>query len=595
MQKGLRVLGWLGKTLCCVGLGGALGFASVGLAYFHSGPPAVGYVFFPEVCAAGLAAVVLCLLAKRSSGRERLFWQLWAGGCALWMVGTVLGMAAWPPAPHSKTNFISLAFTFLPEVAIMAALVMHPELVDGKLRDPVVRFEAALVALWWFYLYLLFVTPWHWIVPGYGHLWTSFVVLHYLQDFALVLWLAALASYSRGRWRRIYGHLACAVALLTVTVGPLYQALGQRRWVPAMIFDVLIAGAFLWLALTPLVAGRKKSAIQMQEQEPPAATVTAPGTGNLLVSITVLGVPILTLWSRFLSAAPAPVARFRLLVSFATLVAGTLLVYRWQDVADAHRENMVGELETSVRELRRLQSRFAEAEKLASLGQLAAGAAHEINNPVAAMLGFAELLHADATATPCVREMGRKIGDQARRIRTLVHNLLSLGEFTSLEMKTVDLAALVGSAVDLLRLDARHRHAKMQVAFERSPLECRGDPEKLLQVFYRLLFDLSGEQGKKGVEVRVRHDRDRSSAVVEFTELASPGSADSITPLCDAQQAQQGAGLSLGVCYTIVQEHQGTVAHENLSDGRRLFRVSLPAAGQEPSGLRATSASAKGS
>lgn len=591
VPKGLFALSRFAKTLCCVGIGAVLAVAGVCLACFRAGSPTIDYLLFPEVCASGLAAIVFCLLARGASARERIFWYLWAVGCALWVVGTVFGMLAWSRPVHEEMDFLSHAFTFLPEVAMMVALVMRPEVAHDRLRDPVVRFEAALVALWWIYLFLLFVMPWRWAVSDFGRLWISFVSLHYFQDFALVLWLVVLASHCHGPWRRIYAHMACAIALLTVTIGPLYRAFDQQHWIPVAVFDALIAAAFLWLALTPLAAGRVKR--QGDLLMPMSDSETASGMGNLLVSITLLGLPLLTLWSRFFSDAPGAVSRFRLLVSFAILVAGVLLVYRWQDVADEHRENMADELKSAVCEMRRLQGQYAEAEKLASLGQLAAGAAHEINNPVAAMLGFAELLHADSSATLRIREMGAKIGNQARRIRTLVHNLLSLDNFAVLELEPVDLATLVRSAVDLCRLDIRYRYAKLTVAVEHSPLEARGDPGKLLQVFYRLLKDLSGEEGERGVEIHARLDPRSSGPIVEFIERnASLSGVPCVPHPFDAQSAQQGGGLSLGVCLAIIQEHHGTLSQEKLPDRRRLFRISLPALGPGEAAVHAPSAAA---
>jgi signal transduction histidine kinase len=562
----------LGKSLYCVGIGAALAAAGLLLAYSYSGSAAWNAVFFPETCGAGFAVVLFCLLAKESASRERAFWQLWAFGCGLWIVGLTLDVLAWPRTLRPEMGFLGLAFSFLPEVAMIAALVIQPELAGGRLRDPVVGYEAGLVALWWIYLFLLFVTPWNWVMPSAHRFWASYLGLHYLQDFALVVWLAALASGSHERWRRIYAQMACAIALLTMATGPLYQALGTQAWLPAAIYGLLIGAAFLWLALAALF-NRPTSA-----DMPLADPVPAPGLGNLLVSITVLGIPVLMIWSRFFSRAPEPVHRFRLLVSFAVLMIGVLLVYRWQDAADQSEESMVCELETSVRELRHLLGQFAETEKLASLGQLAAGAAHEINNPVAAMLGYAELLHADSSAAPRVQEIGCKIGDQARRIRTLVHNLLSFGEHATFEAQSVDVAALLRSAIELFRLDEHHRHRSLRLDVESGPIEVLGDPEKLLQVFYRFLLELAGGEGENGVEIRLRPAKGAAGAVVEFLDRGTGSEAAPVGPEpYDPQRAQQGVGFGLSVCYAIVQEHEGSIAHETLPGGRRMYRILLPA------------------
>ena len=240
-------------------------------------------------------------------------------------------------------------------------------------------------------------------------------------------------------------------------------------------------------------------------EAPARARAPALGTGNLLASITSFGIPVLAIWSRSLGSAPEPVRTFRLLVSFVTLAIGVLLVYQWQDVADQQGERLVGTLETSVVERRRLQGHFAEAEKLVSLGHLAAGAAHEINNPVAAMLGYAELLRSDPSASDRVRELGRKIGEQARRIRNLVENLLNLGEQSTLEAQTVDVAALLQSAAELRLMGGRHRNESLRIHVAERPLEVRGGSAAAAE---RCLHHLvGGQQHARGLDRAGRQHR----------------------------------------------------------------------------------------
>lgn len=531
--------------------------------------------FLPGVYATALAGYLFLLRGRDGSGRERTFWRLWGAGCALWIVSDLFGVLSYSRPLHSTMDFFSLTFTLLPEVAVMGALVMQPEVSEGELRDPVVQYEAALVGLWWLYLCLMFVMPWRWVQPNPHAFWSAFIALHKFQDATLVAWLSILGLGSQGRWRRAYLNLAGAVGLLSLAIGPMYRAWSAEYWFSAMIYEALIACAFLWLALAPLIASTKP------DEEPGPVRAPGLGTGNLLASLTMFGIPVLAIWSRFLGPAPEPVRRFRLLVSFVTLAVGVLLVYLWQVKADEQAERLVGTLETSVHERRRLQGHFAEAEKLVSLGHLAAGAAHEINNPVAAMLGYAELLRVDAASSERVREMGRKIGEQARRIRNLVQNLLSLGEHESMEVQAVDVAALLKSAAELRLLGGRHRNETLRIEFAEKPLEVRGDPDRLLQVFYRLLLALAGDEQQKAVDV-VASRGSAGRIVVEFVERPGEAGVGVVPNAYDAQQAHKGAGLSLSVCDTIVKEHEGSIVHQNLADGRRLFRIELPAIARHP-------------
>ena len=543
--------------------------AGVGLA--HSHPAAFGRatVFLPEMYAAGLAGSLYWRRGRSARGRERLFWRLWAVGFVLFLASDAVGLVEWSQPFGSGAEVLNLTFSFLPEVAMMGALVIQPEVREGELRDPVVGYEAALVALWWVYLYLVFVTPWRAISASPAHFWASFVGLHNAQNIALVVWLAWLGLSSEGRWRRCYWNLAGAVALLAATIGPVYQNLDSRLPMPTMIFEALVSGAFLWMALGPALAGNAPDAGHV----PAKVRAAELGAGGWLASLTALGIPVLAIWLRLRHSYPLAIRHYQLMVSFATLVVSAWILYQWQAVSDRHGEKLVVELEDSVLGVSRLQGRFAEAEKLVSLGHLAAGAAHEINNPVAAMLGYAELIRSDESASERTHELGRKIGEQARRIRTLVHNLLSLGEQASFEVQPVDVSKLVESAADLRRLSGRQT-AETRLRFEAGHVQVKGDPDKLLQLFYRLLLALSKNGDGSAVEANVRAEAGGKRVVVEFMEQNGGTTAAEIS---DAQKAQSGEGMSLGVCYTIVKEHGGTLLHENLSGGRRCFRVELPA------------------
>jgi len=563
-----------GRNLWLFIVGAALAVGGICLAIFRPGPVAVFLVPLPMTYAAALSGSCFWFRAKNTAGRERLFWQLWAGGC--W-VSTLVGLFTFfflAKSLHSNLEFFGLAFTFLPQVLFMAALVTQPEKSEGQLRDPVVRYEAALVVLWWTYLYALTISPWHWVLPDIHKYLLSFARLHDFQNAFIVLWLMALWLVTRGSWRRAYGHLTAAVALLGLSTVFFHRRWNSDRWLQAMIFQALIAGAFLWLS----------RGAQIATVDPPDEAFRKPeptlGAGAWLASITAVGIPLLTIWASFFSAAPQPVIRFRLFVSFATLIAAALLLYRWQEVAEAQRDRLVENLETSVRELRQLQGHFAEAEKLASLGQLAAGAAHEINNPVAAILGYSELLRSDPSGSARVHEFGRKIGDQTRRIRNLVQNLLSLTEHGGRETEIVDVSTPLRGALELRRISAGpHRQSNLSLVTGQDSFPVRGDREQLLQVFYRLLLALSEGGGEGGVKVRLRNENDSARVIVEFIGEPDTASSCAAAPeVYNARRAQQGRELSLGVCYEIVKEHGGAIVRETLLDGARIFRVELPAA-----------------
>jgi len=136
------------------------------------------------------------------------------------------------------------------------------------------------------------------------------------------------------------------------------------------------------------------------------------------------------------------------------------LVFLRQHLADRDRARLLARAEQSVENLQRLQAQLVQTEKLVSLGQLAAGAAHEINNPLTAILGYSDLLADDTSLPEKARAISGKIRDQARRTKTLVGNLLSFARQVPAERTLLDLNTVVTNAVQLRALDLRNSGTK---------------------------------------------------------------------------------------------------------------------------------------
>src|SRR5262249_5753240 len=146
---------------------------------------------------------------------------------------------------------------------------------------------------------------------------------------------------------------------------------------------------------------------------------------NRLAMVAVLSLPLFAIYTlRFGHSLPA-VRDFRLMTTLIASVPLAALVFLRAHLADADRSRLLAHSEQSVLNLQRLQAQMVKSEKLISLGQLAAGAAHEINNPLAAILGYSDLLADDSSLPEKTRATAAKIRDQARRTKTLVGNLLS--------------------------------------------------------------------------------------------------------------------------------------------------------------------------
>src|SRR4029077_1469983 len=141
----------------------------------------------------------------------------------------------------------------------------------------------------------------------------------------------------------------------------------------------------------------------------------------------------------------------------------------------------------SVDNLQRLQAQMVQSEKLISLGQLAAGAAHEINNPLTAILGYSDLLADDSTLPEKARGTASKIRDQARRTKTLVGNLLSFARQVPPERTLLDINTVVTNAMQLRALDLRSGTTRVELQLESVLPGVRGDDNQLMQVFFNII------------------------------------------------------------------------------------------------------------
>jgi two-component system NtrC family sensor kinase len=234
-----------------------------------------------------------------------------------------------------------------------------------------------------------------------------------------------------------------------------------------------------------------------------------------------------------------------------------------------------------VENLQRLQAQLVQTEKLVSLGQLAAGAAHEINNPLTAILGYSDLLADDASLSEKPRAIAAKIRDQARRTKTLVGNLLSFARQVPAERTLLDLNTVVTNAVQLRALDLRNSGTKIDLKLESVLPGVRGDGNQLMQVFFNVVnnaVDAMESHSGSGT-LTIKTMRDRGNVAITFSDTG-PGIKEPhrvFDPFYTTKPIGKGTGLGLSICFGIVQEHGGRILCYNGQEGGAVFRVELPA------------------
>jgi signal transduction histidine kinase len=520
-----------------------------------------------------------CLLWNASSPyrRQNNFWMLLAFGCTLWLAGQLM----WTykvMVLHRGSNaitFVDVTF-FLHAVPFIAALAMLPH--ARKMRE-VLRYghlDMLLLSISWLFIYLFMVMAWSRDPARLALEYTRDIQVNVSANLVFSVGTGFLALRANKGWRIIYANLFGASAMYFVSLTFAAFALFKGNSAPQGLLNLPLVAAFVWLGTAGIIARRISPTPDLSQD---IKLHDSRWFGRVAV-LSVLCLPFLAAWSSFDSGAPLPVRRFRLLLTLCTIIIASAILFLRHQLVDRDRNTLLKSLQDSVENLKRLQMQFVQAEKLASLGQLAAGAAHEINNPLTAILGYADLIQADPTATDRSRNLSEKIRDQARRTKVLVTNLLSFARQVPAEKQLLDLRSVVTSAIELRQLDLRDKKIRIEVENPGVLPAVRGDPNQLLQVFFNLINNsVDAMETVGGGTLTVRMRSERGSVILDFSD-SGPGLREPdrvFDPFYTTKPVGKGTGLGLSICYGIVQEHGGQIFGFNRTEGGCTFRVILPA------------------
>jgi signal transduction histidine kinase len=548
--------------------------------------PGPGRTAFGDIvqCVAALfAAFGLLLNASASQPRTKAFWAFLGLGCALWMLGqfgwTYFEVVLRQPVPNP---FIGDVILFVHAVPMMAAVAVQPHDPRADLNVHLGYLDFALLLVWWVYLYLFVVIPWQYIAPDEALYGFSYDHLEGVENLLLAVGLAVLFVRSRGTWRHVYGQLCGAATLFAAGVYVINRAIDRHTYRTGSFFDVPLIAAFVWLGATGIRARRLAG---------PAAAVSDPMRDTSLwpgrfAIAAVLSMPLLALWSLSGSAASPEVRKFRVAVTLSAILVVAVLIFLRQRLVDEDRLRLLRAAQESVENLTRLQTQLVQTEKLASLGQLAAGAAHEINNPLTGILGYSDLLVDNTVLDDKSRVVAEKIRTLARRIKTLVSSLLSFSRQVPTEKSLLDLTQVLSSALHLGTLDMRGKHIQVQVENGSALPRVHGDANQLLQVFFNVMnnaVDAMEEVGGGTLTIRIAQVGD--NAVIDFCDTGPGVAAPQLVfdPFFTTKPVGKGTGLGLSICYGIIQEHGGRIECFNRPEGGATFRIELPAVFEQTS------------
>jgi len=233
------------------------------------------------------------------------------------------------------------------------------------------------------------------------------------------------------------------------------------------------------------------------------------------------------------------------------------------------------------RELEAAQAQLVHTEKIASLGRMSAGVAHEINNPLAGILIYAELLQRELAADAVHRENVEVIINQTMRCQQIVHRLLDFSRQSLGDQKLFDANEVIHRCVELLSHQAFFHNIKVIQQLDPFLPQIVGDPGQLQQVFSNLLLNAADAMNGQGrITVASRSEPQGGGVLITFTDTGPgipPDIRDKIfEPFFTTKPPGKGTGLGLSIVYGVIQRHGGTIEVDGAPGEGATFTLRFP-------------------
>ena len=517
----------------------------------------------------------------------RLFWILMSTGMLFWL--TYQGM--WNYFEVLKRQdvpnpFLGDIVLFLHLVPMIAALAVLPHLREDERDERIRMLDFTLLLTWWVFIYVYAVIPWQTVQVDEPTYSANFNFTYLTEKLVLLGALAILAYTAHGGWRQLYGQLLGASALYASSSYVANWAISHKLYYSGSIYDIPLTVSIAWMAATPLLALR----VDLSDSKPSQALL-----GVWITRLSMLALFSL-LWTAMHSeldpALPNSVKAFRITVSLFTMVVMGIVVFWRQRLLRAELSLLLERSRRSFDDLKTLQEKLIQSEKLASLGQLVGGAAHEINNPLTAMLGYSDLLSA-STLPPPEQLQAAQIGEQVRRTTSLVASLLTFARQAPASLAAVDINSVLQTAVRLLapQLEAEAGSVRFELA-PSLPLVL-ADSNQILHVCMHLAGQINaGLNRETNPTLCVRTHSQGDVVLVDFSSYDpssyDPSSHDpsSQPPSYPSPLHSEGENkpstLSLSACCRIVEEHGGRLLQPS-TPGNPAFRMELRVASKSAS------------
>jgi two-component system, NtrC family, sensor kinase len=311
------------------------------------------------------------------------------------------------------------------------------------------------------------------------------------------------------------------------------------------------------------------------------------------LGITTLGMTIAFIISLYMGN--TIIKRIRILKKAAEAIASGNLDYRLSpdkisgfDMLDEAFNDMSKSLKDRDERLQKIHEQLTRSEKLTALGEMAAGVAHEINNPLGGILLYGNLVLEDLPEEGTARENMKKIIHQTNRCKNIVQGLLDFARTPTGDMLHLQVNELVTASLNLVRDQAIFNGIEVETRFAENLPEVKGDLSRLEQVFLNLFINAADAMKEKRGRLRITtsYAAGRVKVIIADTGKGiDPAHLPHIfEPFFTTKDPGQGTGLGLSIAYGVIKRHNGFIDAESSPGKGTTFIVSLPSCAPGESG-----------
>ncbi|HXY25952.1 MAG TPA: ATP-binding protein [Candidatus Acidoferrum sp.] len=514
--------------------------------------------------------------AIANHGRTRWFWFLMAVSAA--MVGTNLGAWLYYEVIRGKstpTPFWADIPLFLQPVPMMAAAAVRPGSREREQKFHLSTLNFLILLLWWMYIYMFLVYPNEFMLMNLGAFNTYYYLLFITEFIVLMSVLGGMALVTEGAWRKIYWHLFAASALYLLAYQWLNGALGRDEYYSGSIYDVPNYAAICWFIL---IAANARQVPSEQLAVRPRGRET--DVSGFLAVFAVLSLPVIGLCALFLDPQAGQLRAYRVTVTLIGILLLGVCVFLRQMLLAKEMGRLLRESTKNLEQLQRAQSQLIQKERLAGIGQLVSGVAHELNNPLTAVMGYSDLLKDQAAEGDAQKKLER-LGTEARRMKKIIDNLISFARPQQEGRRQLDIATVVRDSLLLCEYQWKSLGISFELHFAPNLPRIPINEGQFKQVFVNLFSNAAqavAQASEKKILVEGRLEDGK--IVVRFSD-SGPGFNDltrAFDPFYTTRPVGQGTGLGLSMCYGTVKEHNGNIYVQNLEPCGAAVTIELPAA-----------------